>query len=66
MTNKQAAARKRLRSLNKDLNLSTDLITPALTPQQSNAPSHGGILFVENGALKYHGQSGTITTIAVA
>jgi hypothetical protein len=35
------------------------------TPPSSN-PSGGGILYVENGALKYRGSSGTITTIANA
>lgn len=29
-------------------------------------PSGGGILFVENGALKYRGSNGTVTTIAPA
>jgi hypothetical protein len=29
-------------------------------------PTQGGILFVENGALKYRGSSGTVTTIANA
>ena len=32
----------------------------------SDTPSGGGYLFVENGALKYKGSSGTVTTIAVA
>lgn len=41
----------------------------------TNAQSHvggspiasgGGVLFVENGALKYHGANGTITTLADA
>jgi hypothetical protein len=27
-------------------------------------PTNGGVLFVENGALKYRGSSGTVTTIA--
>jgi hypothetical protein len=29
-------------------------------------PSGGGVLYVEAGALKYRGSSGTITTIAPA
>ncbi len=29
-------------------------------------PTGGGIIYVENGALKYRGSSGTITTIANA
>ncbi|NBS62575.1 MAG: hypothetical protein EBT26_11180, partial [Microbacteriaceae bacterium] len=32
----------------------------------SSNPTGGGILYVESGALKYRGSSGTITTIAVA
>lgn len=32
----------------------------------SSNPSGGGILYVESGALKYRGSSGTVTTIAVA
>jgi hypothetical protein len=30
------------------------------------APTGGGVLFVQNGALKYKGSSGTVTTIAPA
>jgi hypothetical protein len=30
------------------------------------SPASGGILFVQNGALKYRGSSGTVTTIAIA
>jgi hypothetical protein len=37
----------------------------ATTVPVSN-PSGGGILYVENGALKYRGSSGTVTTIAAA
>jgi hypothetical protein len=34
---------------------------------QSNfLANQGGILYVENGALKYRGSSGTITTLAVS
>ena len=29
-------------------------------------PANGGVLYVENGALKYRGSSGTVTTIAPA
>jgi hypothetical protein len=29
-------------------------------------PSGGGVLYVENGALKYRGSSGSVTTIAPA
>jgi len=29
-------------------------------------PSGGGVIYVENGALKYRGSSGTVTTIANA
>lgn len=32
----------------------------------SGNPSGGGVLYVENGALKYRGSSGTVTTIANA
>ena len=32
----------------------------------SGTPSGGGLLFVEAGALKYKGSSGTVTTLAVA
>jgi hypothetical protein len=35
------------------------------TPPNSN-PSGGGILYVDAGALKYRGSSGTVTTIAPA
>lgn len=40
-------------------------IANATTTPTTN-PSGGGILFVENGALKYRGPSGTVTTIAPA
>jgi hypothetical protein len=40
-------------------------IANATTVPSSN-PSGGGILYVEAGALKYRGSSGTITTIAPA
>jgi hypothetical protein len=32
----------------------------------SSNPSGGGVLYVEGGALKYRGSSGTVTTIANA
>jgi hypothetical protein len=32
----------------------------------SSNPAGGGLLYVENGALKYRGSSGTLTTIASA
>ena len=32
----------------------------------SVSPTGGGILYVENGALKYRGTNGTVTTIAPA
>lgn len=32
----------------------------------TGSPSGGGVLYVENGALKYRGSSGTVTTIANA
>jgi hypothetical protein len=32
----------------------------------STNPSGGGVLYVEGGALKYRGSSGTVTTIANA
>lgn len=32
----------------------------------SGTPTNGGVLYVESGALKYKGSSGTVTTIAVA
>jgi hypothetical protein len=35
------------------------------TPPTSN-PTGGGILYVESGALKYRGSSGTITTLGPA
>lgn len=34
--------------------------------QPADTPSGGGYLFVQNGALKYKGSSGTVTTIAAA
>jgi hypothetical protein len=40
-------------------------IANAATVPTSN-PSGGGVLYVENGALKYRGSSGTVTTIANA
>jgi hypothetical protein len=40
-------------------------ITNATTVPSTN-PSGGGILYVEAGALKYRGSSGTVTTIAAA
>jgi hypothetical protein len=40
-------------------------ITNATTVPSSN-PTGGGIMYVENGALKYRGSSGTVTTIANA
>jgi hypothetical protein len=40
-------------------------IANASTVPASN-PSGGGVLYVENGALKYRGSSGTVTTIANA
>lgn len=36
------------------------------TAAPSGTPSGGGVLYVESGALKYKGSSGTVTTIAVA
>jgi hypothetical protein len=36
----------------------------SVTP--STNPSGGGVLYVESGALKYRGSSGTVTTLAVA
>jgi hypothetical protein len=36
------------------------------TTAPTGTPTGGGILYVENGALKYIGSSGTPTTIAVA
>ena len=32
----------------------------------SGTPTGGGVLYVESGALKYKGSSGTITTLGVA
>lgn len=40
-------------------------ITNTPTPPTTN-PVGGGVLFVENGALKYRGSAGTVTTIAPA
>ena len=40
-------------------------IANAVTPPTTN-PTGGGILYVDAGALKYRGSSGTVTTIAVA
>jgi hypothetical protein len=40
-------------------------ISNATTVPSTN-PSGGGVLYVEAGALKYRGSSGTITTIAPA
>jgi hypothetical protein len=40
-------------------------IANAATGPSSN-PSGGGVLYVQNGALKYRGSSGTVTTIAAA
>jgi len=38
-------------------------MTNVSTPPTTN-PTGGGILYVENGALKYRGPNGTVTTIA--
>jgi len=40
-------------------------ISNATTSPTTN-PTGGGILYVESGALKYRGSSGTVTTIAAA
>jgi hypothetical protein len=40
-------------------------IANATTPPTAN-PVGGGLLYVEGGALKYRGSSGTVTTIAPA
>ena len=40
-------------------------IKSATTVPASN-PTGGGVLYVESGALKYRGSSGTVTTIANA
>jgi len=40
------------------------LIRDGVAPTSS--PSGGGLLYVESGALKYRGSSGTVTTIAAA
>ena len=31
-----------------------------------STPTNGGVLYVEGGALKYRGSSGTVTTLAIA
>ena len=36
------------------------------TTAPTTNPSGGGVLYVESGALKYRGSSGTVTTIANA
>lgn len=36
------------------------------TAAPSGTPSGGGVLYVESGALKYKGSSGTVTTLANA
>ena len=44
----------------------THLFIPDLTTAPTGNPTGGGYLYVEAGALKYRGSSGTITTIANA
>lgn len=58
----RAAAKARIQSTITRPNTTSPLTS---TFGASNC-SQGGILYVENGNLKYHGSSGTITTIAVA
>jgi hypothetical protein len=41
-------------------------VTVANTSSAPSAPASGGVLYVEAGALKYRGSSGTITTLAAA
>ena len=44
----------------------TNIYIPNLTTAPSSNPVGGGVLYVEAGALKYRGSSGTVTTIANA
>lgn len=44
----------------------TGIVFVANTTAPSGTPSGGGYLYVESGALKYKGSSGTVTTIAAA
>ena len=47
-------------------NVTTGHVVVKNTGTVPNTPSGGGVLYVESGALKYKGSSGTITTIANA
>lgn len=42
------------------------MFIPNATTVPTTNPTGGGILYVEAGALKYRGSSGTVTTIAAA
>ena len=44
----------------------THIFIPNLTTAPTSNPTNGGYMYVESGALKYRGSSGTITTIATA
>jgi hypothetical protein len=52
----------RIFGVNKEYNIFIKNIRNSL----SDTPSGGGYLYVEDGALKYKGSSGTVTTIAIA
>jgi hypothetical protein len=54
-----ASAVLRVRATNIDYNQPA-LVAPSVDP------SGGGVLYVEDGALKYRGAEGTVTTIAPA
>jgi hypothetical protein len=47
-------------------NSSTKTLHMANAAAPTSNPSGGGVLYVESGALKYRGSSGTVTTIANA
>ena len=48
------------------LEVSDGNVAIANTGSPPSTPSSGGILYVESGALKYIGSSGTVTTLGAA
>ena len=49
-----------------DFEIKGNLNMRQTTSAPTTTPSNGGVLYVESGALKYRGSSGTVTTIASA
>lgn len=47
-----------------DANIALEIQNASVAPTTN--PTNGGIIYVEGGALKYRGSSGTVTTLAIA